>query len=183
MTPVGLGQNLKGSVVTDDPSTAAETARRSLARFELAAIRRRNVVRARLGLGDDELTTLLYLREHAQVTQRELIAISSLTRSGVGAMVSRLEDMGLIERLPDPDDRRVRLLELSARGRRRLRDACGACDDEVARLLAGRPQEELESLSRLLTAVAETTQLETGADAAGGAPAPELPTRDWSRWG
>jgi DNA-binding MarR family transcriptional regulator len=168
-------------VVTDDPPTAAETARRSLARFELAAIRRRNVVRTQLGLGDDELTTLLYLREHDHVTQRELIALSSLTRSGVGAMVSRLEDLGLIERLPDPADRRVRLLMLSARGARRLRDACGACDGEVDHLLAERPEDELQALSRLLGAVAEAIQGHAGVPH--GDHAPEPPSRDWSRWG
>ena len=172
-----MGRNLK--VVTDDSSTAS--ARRALARFELAAIRRRNLVRARLGLGDDELTTLLYLLEQPRLTQRELVAISTLTRSGVGAMVQRLEDAGLIERVPDPGDRRVRLLQLSARGSRQLREACGACDDAVERLLAARPDEELHALSRLLSAVAEATQRHAGA--ADGAQAPEAATRDWRRWG
>jgi DNA-binding MarR family transcriptional regulator len=170
-----LGRNLK--VVADDSSTAS--ARRALARFELAAIRRRNVVRARLGLGDDELTTLLYLLEHPRLTQRELVAISTLTRSGVGAMVQRLEDAGLIERVPDPADRRVRLLQLSARGSRRLREACGACDDAVERVLATRPEDELRALGRLLTAVADATE----GHAAEDAQPPVSATRDWRRWG
>jgi DNA-binding MarR family transcriptional regulator len=185
--PIALGQNLKAasspSVVTDDSPTAAESARRSLARYELAAIRQRNVVRMQLGLGDDELTTLLYLQEHSRVTQGELVALSTLTRSGVGAMVHRLEEAGLIERLPDPGDKRRRLLQLSARGARRMRDACGACDDEVGRLLAERPDEELHALTRMLRVVAETTRIH--ADASNGEPdrEPEIASRDWSRWG
>ena len=123
------------TVVTDDPPTAAESARRSLARLELAGIRQRNAMRARLGLGDDELTTLLYLREHSQLTQGELVAISTLTRSGVGAMVNRLEEAGLIERVQDPGDKRVRLLRLSTRGAERMRQARGTYDDELAALL------------------------------------------------
>ena len=73
--------------MSQDPLSAAG---RSLARLELAGIRHRNTVRARLGLGDDELTTLLYLLEHPRLTQRQLVAVSTLSRSGVGAMVSRL---------------------------------------------------------------------------------------------
>jgi DNA-binding MarR family transcriptional regulator len=178
-----LGQNLKSErVVTDDPPTAAESARRSLARFELAAIRHRNVVRARLGLGDDELTTLLYLREHPRVTQGELLEISTLTRSGVGAMVHRLEEAGLIERLPDPGDKRRRLLQLSARAVRRMREACGECEDEVGRLLARRPEEELQALTRVLCVVTETTQAHARGSNGDLDHAPDLASRDWSRW-
>jgi DNA-binding MarR family transcriptional regulator len=89
-------------------------------------------------------------------------------------MVSRLEDAGLIERVADPGDRRVRLLQLSPHGSRRLRDACG---DEVERRLAEQPEDDLRILVRLLGAV-------TPADA--GAPegdhVPPAVTRDWSRW-
>ena len=169
--------------MTHDPPTAAESARRSLARFELAAIRHRNAVRARLGLGDDELTTLMYLAEHPQLTQRQLVAIGTLTRSGVGAMVTRLEEAGLIERVPDPGDRRVRLLQLSARGARRLREACGACDDERARLLAGRPEEELRALGAVLASLAEATESDARPGVREADGAPPGAHRDWARWG
>jgi DNA-binding MarR family transcriptional regulator len=168
--------------VTQDPPTAAETARRSLARLELAGIRQRNAIRARFGLGDDELTTLLYLAEHSQATQRQLIAICTLTRSGVGAMVNRLEDAGLVERVHHPGDKRVRLLQLSARGAKRMRDARGAYDAELAALLEKRPDEELEALTRLVSAAAEATE------EAAAAPARERrraarAQADWRRWG
>ena len=168
--------------MTQDPPTAAETARRSLARLELAGIRYRNAIRARFGLGDDELTTLMYLLEHTQATQRQLIAICTLTRSGVGAMVSRLEHAGLIERVEDPRDKRVRLLQLSARGAKRMRDARGAYDAELAGLLGERSEDELEALTRLVAAATEATE------EAAAAPARE-PRRagraqaDWRRWG
>jgi hypothetical protein len=75
----------------------------------------------------------------------------------------------------------VRLLQLSARGAQRLREACGACDDAVERVLAARPDDELHALSRLLSSVAEATQRHAGS--AGGAQAPVAATRDWRRWG
>ena len=175
------GPEPQGTVVTDDRPRAAESARRALARFELAAIRRRNALRGRLGLGDDELTTLLYLTEHEQLTQRELVAISTLTRSGVGAMVQRLEDAGLVERVTDPRDRRVRLLQLTARGRQRMRKARGS-DDAREQVLAARPDEELELLAAVLDAVAEAT--ERDADASAGERGTQAPSShaDWRRW-
>jgi DNA-binding MarR family transcriptional regulator len=140
-------------------------------------------MRTRLGLGDDELTTLLYLAEHAQLTQRELIAISTLTRSGVGAMVHRLEEANLIERVPDPDDGRVRLMQLTPRGTERLREASGASEHEVERLLADAHEPELEAAARLVSAVADAMEQDarasSGTAQAGQAPAP----RDWRRWG
>ena len=170
------------SLVSDDPPTAAESARRALARLELAGIRQRNSIRARFGLGDDELTTLLYLLEHPRLTQRQLVAMCTLTRSGVGTMVSRLEEAGLIERVQDPGDKRVRLLQLSARGAERMRAARGAYDDEVAQLLEEWSESELAALSRLLAAAAEVT--EQGAarpvrDGRRGAPRAQA---DWRRW-
>lgn len=171
------------TVVTDDSSTAAESARRSIARFELATIRQRNAMRRRLGLGDDELTTLLYLSEHDQLTLRQLIGISTLTRSGVGAMVQRLEDAGLVERVPDPQDRRVRLLQLSARGRQRMRKARGACDDERLRLLAARPDAELEVLAGLLMDVAEATEHDADTPSRSGGSLSPSAQGDWRRWG
>jgi DNA-binding MarR family transcriptional regulator len=172
------------TVVTDDSSTAAESARRSIARFELAGIRQRNAMRRRLGLGDDELTTLLYLTEHDHLTQRQLVGISTLTRSGVGAMVQRLEDAGLVERVPDPQDRRVRLLQLSARGRQRMRTARGACDDERLRLLTARPDAELEALAGVLSAVAEATEHDAATPPRnGGSAGPGGAQGDWRRWG
>lgn len=159
---VALGQNLKrrmrSTVAIDHLQTATESARRSLARFELATIRLRNAVRMRLGVSDDELTALLHLVEYTQITQRQLVAIGTLSRSGVGAMVARLEDAGFVERVQDPTDRRVRLVQLSLTGERRMRAAYGACEDDLEQLLDGRPDEELGALASLLTRLAETTR-------------------------
>ena len=171
------------SLVSEDLPTAAESARRALARLELAGIRQRNAIRARFGLGDDELTTLLYLLEHSQVTQRQLVAICTLTRSGVGAMVTRLETAGLIERVQDPGDKRVRLLQLSARGAERMRAARGAYDDEIAELLEEQPESDLEPLGRLLAATADATEQDATTPTRDGRRGAARAQADWRRWG
>lgn len=170
-------------MATDDFQTATESARRSLARFELAAIRLRNAVRLRLGVSDDELTTLLHLVEYRQITQGQLVAIGTLSRSGVGAMVARLEDAGLVERVQDPNDRRVRLVQLSAVGRRRMRAAYGAYDDDVQAQLARRPTAELEALASLLTRLAEATKTHAGAVERDTEPADVGSQPVWRTWG
>jgi DNA-binding MarR family transcriptional regulator len=171
------------TLVSEDPPTAAESARRSLARLELAGIRQRNAIRARFGLSDDELTTLLHLLEHSRLTQRQLLAVCTLTRSGVGAMVTRLETAGLIERVQDPGDKRVRLLQLSARGAAHMHAARGAYDDALVRLLDECPDSELEALSRLLSAAAEATEQDAASPTPTGRRTSPSAQRDWRRWG
>ncbi|MDX1674640.1 MAG: MarR family transcriptional regulator [Longimicrobiales bacterium] len=46
-----------------------------------------------------------------------------LTQSGLTRLVSRLEDEGLVQRMPDPDDGRVTLAGLTPAGRGRLAEA------------------------------------------------------------
>jgi DNA-binding MarR family transcriptional regulator len=174
---------MRSTVATDHIQTATESARRSLARFELATIRLRNAVRMRLGVSDDELTALLHLVEYTQVTQRQLVAIGTLSRSGVGAMVARLEDAGFVERVQDPTDRRVRLVQLSPTGERRMRAAYGACDDDLEQLLEGRPDEELEALAGLLTRLGDATRSHARAAEREPQPARLGVQPVWRSWG
>lgn len=98
-------------------------------------------------------------------------------------MVARLEDAGFVERVQDPTDRRVRLLQLSPGGVRRMREAYGPREDDVSKLLSKRPREELEPLAALLLELSATTQGHAGAverepplAGANGAPV-------WRKWG
>ena len=170
-------------MATDDSQNPTESARRSLARFELAAIRLRNAMRLRLGVSDDELTALLHLVEHPQITQGRLVAIGTLSRSGVGAMVARLEDAGLVERTQDPTDRRVRLVRLSAAGERRMRAACGGYDDDVERLLSARAAHELEALAGLLARLADAAETHAGAVERDTRPGGSDAEPVWRSWG
>lgn len=68
-------------------------------------------------------------------------------------MVDRLEDAGLVERRPDPDDRRARRLHLTAKSREkldRLRERLDAMVDEI---LTGLTVADRDEFVRLLTVV------------------------------
>lgn len=68
-------------------------------------------------------------------------------------MVDRLEDAGLVERRPDPDDRRARRLHLTAKSREKLARLRERLDAMVEEILTGLSLAEREEFARLLTAV------------------------------
>jgi DNA-binding MarR family transcriptional regulator len=66
------------------------------------------------------------------VSMRAFAEELSCDPSNVTGLVDRVERLGLVDRVPDPDDRRIRMLTLTSKGRR-LRDEING---EVARDLA-----------------------------------------------
>ncbi len=70
-------------------------------------------------------------------------------------MVDRLEENGLIERRPDPADRRARLLHTTAESRKLLKQIESAIDDLLDDMLAGLSTAERGELRRMLRHVGE----------------------------
>ena len=58
-----------------------------------------------------------------------------ITTGGTSKLVDRIEASGYCRRLPNPDDRRSSLLELTPQGRRLYAEAGQAFDDELQRRL------------------------------------------------
>ena len=80
-----------------------------------------------------------------------------ITTGGTSKLVDRIEASGFCRRLPNPDDRRSSLLELTPEGRRVLARAGAAFDDELQRWLGSAlPERTLRqvaaTLARLRTA-------------------------------
>lgn len=71
-----------------------------------------------LGLTVASARALLQLDPAIPVPTRELAERLSCDPSNVTSFVDRLEEAGLIERRVDPDDRRVKTLAITGRGRR-----------------------------------------------------------------
>jgi DNA-binding MarR family transcriptional regulator len=65
----------------------------------------------------------------------ELATRARLTNQSVGYLVDSLEELGYVERLPDPTDRRVRVVQLTARGWEEMA-ACGAALADIEKLWA-----------------------------------------------
>jgi MarR family transcriptional regulator, lower aerobic nicotinate degradation pathway regulator len=79
---------------------------------------------------------------------------AEMDRSDVVAALNELEADGLVERAPDPDDRRLKIVTITAGGRRRLKkldEVVGSVQDG---LLAPLSAPERAELIRLLSRVA-----------------------------
>ncbi|MFE5793695.1 MarR family winged helix-turn-helix transcriptional regulator [Streptomyces sp. NPDC056503] len=100
---------------------------------------------------------LLHLDEAPIRTQAALAEAVRADKTRIIPVLDDLEARELIRRVPDPQDRRVRLLSLTAGGRR-LRDTVQAAvrlNEE--RLLARLPRADREGFLRSLRALAEAT--------------------------
>jgi DNA-binding MarR family transcriptional regulator len=74
-----------------------------------------------------------------------------ITTGGTSKLVDRIEASGYCRRLPNPDDRRSSLLELTPAGKRLLAEAGTAFDDELQRRLgAAAPERTLRQFAATL---------------------------------
>ena len=83
-------------------------------------------------------------------TPSELAASSLLSSGGITFRLDRLENAGLIRRVPSPDDRRVMYAELTVEGLARIDEVVKAHLAEESELLADFSPSEHAALARLL---------------------------------
>jgi len=82
-----------------------------------------------------------------------------ITTGGTSKLVDRIEASGYCRRLPNPDDRRSSLLELTEEGRRLLAKAGAAFDDELQRRLGSAlPERTLRQFASTLTRLRAASQ-------------------------
>ncbi|WP_051228515.1 MarR family winged helix-turn-helix transcriptional regulator [Pleomorphomonas oryzae] len=107
-----------------------------------------------------------------QATLADLVGVEPIT---ICRMVDRLEALGLVERRPDPNDRRARLIHMTETARpglERMKSAAQALFDEA---LDGITPDEEAILSRLLGRIHANLLVVTGEEP----PAPfPMPTED-----
>jgi DNA-binding MarR family transcriptional regulator len=105
---------------------------------------------SRLGLTPNDARGLSGLDATEGRTMRSLAEAWGCDASNATFIVDRLESRELVERRPDPDDRRVRSVVLTAKGvrlKRQLLEGLYAPPEELSRLKPA----ELEVLSTLLS--------------------------------
>jgi DNA-binding MarR family transcriptional regulator len=108
---------------------------------------------AALGLKPGWLDVLGALRragEPYRLTPTRLAEEALISTAGMTNRLDRLEDAGLVERLPDPEDRRGILVELTPEGRELVDSAVDAYRGLSKRLLGGLEPRERELLDALL---------------------------------
>jgi DNA-binding MarR family transcriptional regulator len=104
---------------------------------------------ATAGLSTAQVNALLTLEPGTAVPMRSLAARLNSDASNVSVLIDRLERRGAVERRPDPADRRVKALALTAEGER-LRAAFWRSVVEDPGTLAPLSDADLETLAGVL---------------------------------
>jgi DNA-binding MarR family transcriptional regulator len=98
--------------------------------------------------------TLARLHDHGTTRMSELAAVLCLDLSTVSRQVRALEDLGLIARTPDSDDRRAYVLELTAAGRELVAGVTESFGRLLDLALADWSERDRRTLTTLLTRLA-----------------------------
>jgi DNA-binding MarR family transcriptional regulator len=80
----------------------------------------------------------------------ELVDLFSIDKGAVSRHLQMLLELGLVEREPDPEDRRAAIIAISEEGSRRLEEVAARRRAEVGGLLADWNDAELEEFVRAL---------------------------------
>lgn len=112
-----------------------------------------NPLFATVGLQPGEFDVLATLRrggEPFMLSPTKLYEATMISSGGMTNRLDRLERAGLVERQPDPVDRRGKLIALTERGLKLIDETIGRHVENEQRLLAALTQSEQEQLSALL---------------------------------
>jgi DNA-binding MarR family transcriptional regulator len=136
-----------------DIDTAALQVTGRLSRIGPHLARRQEAVFERFGLNRGEVGALSALRVSGpphQLSPTRLGKGLMLSSAGVTSRIDRLERRGLVRRLPDPDDRRGVIIELTEEGAETVDRAVQAVAVSDRQLLDQLTPEEVATLEQLL---------------------------------
>jgi DNA-binding MarR family transcriptional regulator len=89
------------------------------------------------------------------LTQVELSRLLLVNRSNITSLIDRMEQGGVVNRAPDPDDRRNKVVRLTPKGRKKLLAVESPYCEEVKRIMKGLTAEEMRMLNVMLEKVRE----------------------------
>ncbi|MFF4619221.1 MarR family winged helix-turn-helix transcriptional regulator [Nonomuraea jabiensis] len=98
-------------------------------------------------------SAVFFHMEHDGIRLSRLAEKAQMTPQAMGALVDDLEELGYLRRVPDPADRRAKLIEFTERGDEALRVGYTAIDDVERRLAALLGEDGLAELNATLSRV------------------------------
>jgi DNA-binding MarR family transcriptional regulator len=93
---------------------------------------------------------LIYLRRRKAARPSELAEYVGVGKATITRQLKVLEDLGLVERRPDPDDGRAHLLSLTHEGQRRLHAVSSARQEHFRARLRDWTEADVRALAALL---------------------------------
>ena len=92
----------------------------------------------------------IYLRGKDGISQGDLGRLMYVKKAMMGAMIDQLEQAGLVERHQDAEDRRVKKIMVTDKGREMAEHLMQMVRDATPRFHAGIPDEDLDTTIRTL---------------------------------
>jgi DNA-binding MarR family transcriptional regulator len=112
-----------------------------------------DLAKSTLDLTRAQCRALAYLAHHGEISQASLADILEVAPISAGRLLDRMEEGGWIVRRPNPDDRRERLVRMTAKAAKALDKARRVGDEIAAEALQGLSRAEHEQLIALLQRV------------------------------
>jgi MarR family transcriptional regulator, transcriptional regulator for hemolysin len=110
-------------------------------------MRKRFDQRARaLGLSRSQWQVLAHLQRHEGINQSGLAEILEVESITLGRLIDRMEEAGWVERRPDRNDRRARLLYMTAKVAPMMERMRALADDTLNEALSGLSPAEREAI-------------------------------------
>jgi DNA-binding MarR family transcriptional regulator len=133
---------------------------------------------APLGLTLSLASLVAYVADFGPVNQTRAAEHLGQGRASTGAQVDRLEQMGCVERQPDPDDRRVWMVAITSAGRELVAQVTEIDRVLRAELRSGISRSERQQLAGVLVRLQRNLDTAIRAGAIDGAsPSPTQPPR------
>jgi DNA-binding MarR family transcriptional regulator len=105
-------------------------------------------------LSSAQLFALQQIAEHRGASINDIAALTYTHQSSVSVVIQRLVAQRLVARQPVEQDRRRHRLEVTAAGRRLLKDAPAAVQERLIAAIAAMPARQRHELARTLRAIA-----------------------------
>lgn len=114
-------------------------------------LRRRFEIRAsELGLTSAQWRLLVNLMRHGPLPQARLAELLEIEPISLSRLVDRMAEAGWVERRPDPNDRRIRIVHATNQTRAQIGAARHIADSIYAEALAGLPPDASDTMMAML---------------------------------
>ena len=112
----------------------------------------------KLDLTIDQLKALILIQSHDKISFKDVAQAFGSTRGNITGIVSRLVQKGLVTREPDPDDRRVQYLMLTAKAQKLLNNIKQKIITVQGNILSVLTVEELAAMEKGLSAFVKSIE-------------------------